>query len=207
MTVRPAHSLTILAAAIALFVMLGWIGGTTFAPDVATLRATGQWREVHPQAVGWLILYTHLGSAASLLIMMAAGALWLWWRGERRRATALLVAVLGARIGIEILKLLVDRPRPGLDAHPVLVYSQSFPSGHAGNSMATFLSLALLLPAERWRKPAVLAAVSASLAMGSTRPLLGVHWPSDVLAGWLYGTTAALLAWSWVRKRGARSGA
>lgn len=200
--IRP---FALLLVALALFLTLEWIGGVTYPLDLAAIRASGPWREMHPQATGWIILYTHLGSAPALLTMTAACALWLWRQGERPRAAALLAAVLGARIGIELIKWVVDRPRPSLDAHPVVVHSQSFPSGHAGNSMATFLALALILAPDRWRTPAVASAVTAALVMGATRPLLGVHWPSDVLAGWIYGATFALLAWWWLRRRDARS--
>jgi undecaprenyl-diphosphatase len=195
----------LLALAIGSFLLLEWIGGITYPLDVAAIRASAPWRAEHPQAALALIFYTHLGSVYALLGMTAAGALWLWRRKERARAAALVAAVLGGRIGIEVIKLLVDRPRPGFEAHPVVVHSQSFPSGHAGNSMVTFLSLALFVAPKRWRRPAVAVAVVASLAMGTTRPLLGVHWPSDVLAGWIYGATVALVAYWWLSRRGGRS--
>ena len=197
----------LLAIAAALFLALEWIGGITYPLDVAAITASGPWREAHPQATAWIIRYTHLGSAPALLTMTAVGAAWLWWKRKRARAAALVAAVLGGRIGIELIKLLVDRPRPSLDPHPVVVHSQSFPSGHAGNSMVTFLAIALFVVPRRWRWPAVAWAVAASLAMGATRPLLGVHWPSDVVAGWIYGATAALLAAWWLSRRDARTGA
>jgi undecaprenyl-diphosphatase len=193
-----------MALLIGSFLLLEWIGGATYPLDVAAIRASVPWRIAHPQAAGIVVLYTHLGSAPVLLGMTAIGAGWLWWRGERARVAALAMAVLGTRIGVEIIKAVVDRARPSLDAHPVTVFSQSFPSGHAGNSMATFLALALFVAPGRWRRPAVAAAVAASLAMGATRPLLGVHWPSDVLAGWIFGAAVTLLAWWWLSRRAAR---
>jgi undecaprenyl-diphosphatase len=199
--------LVLLGAAIALFLALEWIGGITYPLDVAAIQASGPWRAAHPQATSAIILYTHLGSAIALLAMTALGALWLWRRRERMRAAALVAAVLGGRLGIEAIKLVVDRARPSLDTHPVVVHSQSFPSGHAGNSMITFLALAMFVAPPRWRVPAVAAALTASLAMGATRPLLGVHWPSDVLAGWVYGAAVVLLAWWWLRSRGAQTAA
>jgi undecaprenyl-diphosphatase len=197
----------LLAAAIGVFLFLEWIGGSTYPLDVAAIREGALWRALHPQAEGLIILYTHLGSAPALLSMAALGAGWLWWRRERARAAALLGAVLGTRMGVEILKLVVDRARPSLDPHPVVVHSQSFPSGHASNSMATFLALALFVAPPSWRKPAVAAAVTASLVMGATRPLLGVHWPSDVLGGWIFGASVTLLAWWWLNRRDGRIGA
>ena len=197
----PLLPLLLLAVAAALFLLLEWIGGVTYPLDLAAIRASGPWRAAHPQAAGALIAYTHLGSAYALLTMTAGGVLWLWWRQQRARAAALLMAVLGARISVEGIKAVVDRARPSLEAHPVVVHSQSFPSGHAANSMATFLALALFVAPERWRRTAVAAALIGSLAMGATRPMLGVHWPSDVLAGWILGTAAALLAWWWLTRR------
>lgn len=193
--------LVLLALAAATFLFLEWIGGSTYPLDVAAIRDGALWRATHPQAEGWIILYTHLGSAWALLTMTALGAGWLWWRRQRDRFAALVAAVLVTRVGVEIIKALVDRARPSLDPHPVVVHSQSFPSGHASNSMATFLALALFVAPEHWRRPAVAAAVTASLAMGATRPVLGVHWPSDVLAGWIFGSTVTLLIWWWLNRR------
>jgi undecaprenyl-diphosphatase len=197
----------LLTAAIALFLLLEWIGGMTYPLDVAAIRSAGPWRAAHPQLTELTILYTKLGYAPPLLTLAALGAGWLAWRRKWARAIGLVVAVIGARIGIEMIKLFVDRPRPSFETHPVVVHSQSFPSGHAGNSMVTFLALALFVAPERWRRLAVAVAVLASLAMGTTRPLLGVHWPSDVLAGWIFGATVALLAWWWFKHRDARSAA
>ncbi len=95
--------------------------------------------------------------------------------------------VIGGRIAIEVLKLAIDRPRPAFGPHPVEVHSLSFPSGHAGNSMITFLAIAMIAIPERWRGRAVAIALSSSIAVGLTRPFLGVHWPSDVIGGWVLG--------------------
>lgn len=192
MTIR--HALAF-ALAFFLFLLLGWVGGPVQPLDVDTIRYFAGWRAEHPQGTGLVILLTYLGGAEFLLAVAGAGAGWLLWRGERGRAAGLVLTVLGGRLGVELLKLLIDRPRPALDAHPVAVFSQSFPSGHAGNSMVTYLALALYVAPERWRRPALVAAVLLSLAVGWTRPVLGVHWPSDVLAGWTYGAALVALLW------------
>lgn len=204
---RRLPGILLLSAAIAIFLLLEWIGGATAPLDIEAIRAAGPWRLAHPQATGLVILLTQLGGATALLALTAAGALWLWLRRERARAAALVATALAGRIGIELIKFFVDRPRPGLEAHPVVVHSQSFPSGHAGNSMVTFLALALFVAPERWRRPAVGIAVAASVAMGLTRPLLGVHWPSDVVAGWIYGLVVVTTAWWLFTRRAVRSGA
>lgn len=197
----------LLLGALALFLALEWLGGLTYPLDVAAIQASGPWRAAHPQATNAIILYTHLGSGVALLAMTALGAFWLLLRRQRARAAALLAAVLGGRLGIEVIKLFVDRARPSLETHPVVVHSQSFPSGHAGNSMITFLALALFVAPPRWRPLAVATAVIGALAMGATRPMLGVHWPSDVLAGWVYGVAVVLMAGMWLRSRDERSAA
>ena len=195
----------LVVSAIGIFLFLEWIGGSTYPLDVAAIRDGALWRAANPKATGPIIFYTHIGSALALLPMTALGAIWLWRQRERMRVAALLAAVLVTRVGVEIIKALVDRARPSFDTHPVVVHSQSFPSGHASNSMATFLALALFVAPERWRRPAVAAAIVASLAMGATRPVLGVHWPSDVVAGWIFGATVTLLAWWWLNRGGDRT--
>ena len=90
--------------------------------------------------------------------------------------------------------LLGDRSRPAFDLHPVATHSSSFPSGHAGNSMAVFLAIALIAVPRAHRRAAVIAALVATFLIGLTRPLLGVHWPSDVVAGWAVGAAIALAA-------------
>lgn len=184
-----------LALAVLLLVLLGWAGGAAQPLDIGVIRDFAEWRANHPQGTGWTILLTHLGGAPALVSMTGLAALWLWWRGHRARAGLLLLTVLGGRLMIETLKLTVNRPRPSIDAHPVVVFSQSFPSGHAGNSMLTFLALALYLLPERLRGRGLAAAVAGSLAIGATRPILGVHWLSDVLAGWLFGAAFVSLIW------------
>jgi len=88
--------------------------------------------------------------------------------------------------------------------HLVQVTNASFPSGHAMISSAVYLTLALMLaesmPRDGWRGRAARVAVVAffsalAVLIGMSRVYLGVHWPSDVLAGWCFGTAWALLVW------------
>jgi undecaprenyl-diphosphatase len=101
--------------------------------------------------------------------------------------------VVGERVIVDGMKLLIDRTRPAFDLHPVVTHSSSFPSGHSGNSMAVFLAIALIAVPRPQRVPAVITAVLASILVGSTRPYLGVHWPSDVIGGWALGAAIALV--------------
>jgi undecaprenyl-diphosphatase len=88
----------------------------------------------------------------------------------------------------ELEKYGIERPRPQIVPHLVSEYTPSFPSGHATSSMIVYLTLALVLAeGTRWRHLAVAAAVALSILIGLSRPVLGVHWPSDVIAGWSFG--------------------
>lgn len=183
------------SAALILLLLLGIWGGSGQALDERVILYFQQWRAAYPQATGAAIFLTHAGGAPFLLSGAAIGAVFLLWLGERRRMFLLGATVLVGRLGVELLKLAVDRPRPAFDAHPVIVFSQSFPSGHAANSMITYLALALFVAPERWRRAAVASALALALVIGSTRPMLGVHWPSDVLGGWLYGILVVAAVW------------
>ena len=110
-------------------------------------------------------------------------------------ALVLLAAVLGATALSEGLKLGYDRPRPDLVAHAVETLGSSFPSGHATLSAATYLTIgALVAHAQERRRVKTYIHVTAillALMIGVSRVYLGVHWPTDVLAGWCVGA-----AWS-----------
>ena len=134
---------------------------------------------------------SRLGSSPVLIVLAGAVAAWLAWRG--RRSDALLVAVgsAGALALGPLLKVIVARPRPSLTEHVVLVDSWSYPSGHSLNSMVVLGLLTVLAVRERpGRVRRVALAVTGALlvlVIGFSRVYLGVHWPSDVLAGWLIG--------------------
>jgi len=124
----------------------------------------------------------------------------------RKIATALFILTsvgTGMLLGA-MLKLLFNRARPDLVPQLVDVHTSSFPSGHAMNSAIVYLTLGALLARaqeSRARRVYVLSvAIALTLAVGMSRVYLGVHWPSDVLAGWIVGATWALLcsliAWS-----------
>lgn len=98
------------------------------------------------------------------------------------------------------VKGLVGRARPTVTDHLVQVYDASFPSGHAANSACVYLTLALLLlqiTEGRAVKRYILAATMLLVsAIGISRIYLGVHWPSDVLAGWIFGALWAVAWWA-----------
>lgn len=142
---------------------------------------------------------TALGSTSVLVLITSAVIIYLLL--IRRPTTALLmfVAVAGGQVLSSLLKFEVDRPRPDLVSHLVNETSLSFPSGHAMLSAVTYLTLGSLaarfLP-DRTTKVFVLAlAVLITVLVGTSRVYLGVHWPSDVLAGWCAGFAWAMLCW------------
>ncbi|AKJ26986.1 phosphatase PAP2 family protein [Caldimonas brevitalea] len=151
---------------------------------------------------------TALGSTAvlALLALSTLGYLLLL----RKWGTALIVlcSVAGGAGASHVLKLLVQRPRPDLVPHGVPVLTLSFPSGHATSSAVVFLTLgALLASLQSSRKAAVYilaSAASITALVGLSRVYLGVHWPSDVLAGWALGAgwaAACLMVSLWLRER------
>lgn len=141
------------------------------------------------------IWITLAGGAQATLLLALLGAALLSWRGQLAHAAALLAIVIGGRLLVDVTKLSIGRLRPELEIHAVAVQSLSFPSGHATNSMIAFVGVALFCARGPHRKAALALAVAASLAVGATRPLLGVHWPSDVLAGWIFGLIWAVGWW------------
>ena len=187
---RPA----VLVALMLVFLLAFLFGGPENIVDVGAIRQSLGLRIANPNFSAAMIAVTQTGSAYATLGLGAIAALWLWLRGARDRAYLLAAMVIAERLTMDGLKLLVGRPRPSIDAHPVATHSSSFPSGHATNTMAVFVGIALFVAPAAYRKQAVIAAVSMSLLVGFTRPFLGVHWPSDVIGGWALGLAAVWIA-------------
>jgi membrane-associated phospholipid phosphatase len=152
---------------------------------------------------GWSVelsrIVTQLGSADVLVVLaLAAGGL-LWWRGAGLGIVLAPVLVLGlSALLVAVLKALVHRVRPPLSLRLVTENEPSFPSGHSTNSAALLLTVGLLVAFVILRRPiARVAAVGisglAAMFIGLSRLVLGVHWPTDVLAGWCLGALVCLL--------------
>jgi membrane-associated phospholipid phosphatase len=175
--------------------MLAWgvmllLGGMELDRGMLLLGHAGDRPELS-LAARWL---TELGGAAVLLPATALGAALLAWRRDWRDATLLVAITLSGRLLVELQKAGIGRLRPETSEHLVAVSNLSFPSGHAANSAIVWLSLALLLPrTAKGRAAAIWAAVWLTLAIGVTRVMLGVHWPSDVIGGWSFGLAWTLL--------------
>jgi undecaprenyl-diphosphatase len=136
---------------------------------------------------------TLIGEWQSMLAVVAVAALWLLYRRRYRAALLFVAATLSGRLLILLQKEAVGRMRPDAQEHLVVVKSLSFPSAHTANSMIVFLALAVFAAPERYRWPAVLLALLGTFVVGMSRPMLGVHWPSDVIGGWAFGAMWVLL--------------
>lgn len=148
----------------------------------------------HPGLLAIARFVTALGEPTVLIGASAACALWLWYAGRGRLGiTLLLIALIGRGLS-EAQKYWIARVRPDLEPHLVIVKTSSFPSGHATSSMIFYLALALALTAHtRWNRFAAAVAILLSLLIGTSRVMLGVHWPSDVIGGWAFGMLWVLL--------------
>ena len=107
---------------------------------------------------------------------------------RRIRAALLLFMVFGGRLLVELMKVIVDRDRPGASPYLEALHSMSFPSGHATNAMITYLAIAILVPVrQRNRAIAVGIGLAMAIQVGWSRVALGYHWPSDIVGGWAFG--------------------
>jgi undecaprenyl-diphosphatase len=142
---------------------------------------------------------TALGGTTLVVVVTVVSVLAFLFHKKRAHALVMAGVVLAAWASSQATKALYGRPRPDLVPHEAYVYSASFPSGHSTMSTAAFLTLAMLIASlEPRRRSKALAYVVAALfvvGVGFSRVYLGVHWPTDVLAGWCLGSTWALAGW------------
>ena len=127
-------------------------------------------------------LLTTLGGFAVLGPFALAVIAWLVAHRRLREAGWLFVTIGSGRLAVEAAKELLARPRPPLVGRLAEVSSQSFPSSHAAGTLLTWLALAMLFP--RLRGALLPFALIAAMLIGWSRIALGVHWPSDVAAGY-----------------------
>ena len=148
------------------------------------------------------IFVTRLGDWEILLALTVFACAWLLLRREWLPAGVLLGSTLAGRLLVTVQKMSIGRIRPAENQHLVEVQTLSFPSGHAANSMVVYVLLAIfLIRDEAKRRVAIGAAILLSLLIGTSRVLLGVHWPSDVGGGWAFGLLWVIAVVHWAKPR------
>ncbi|HWA21470.1 MAG TPA: phosphatase PAP2 family protein [Caulobacterales bacterium] len=152
--------------------------------------------------------FSALGSVA-ILVTIALVVIGFLLMQKRRLQAGLLALALGGGLALsETMKFVFERTRPPEIYHAAGVLNASFPSGHALLSTVFYLTLgamlARLVPRRREKLYALGLALTLALLVGLTRIYLGVHWASDVFAGWSLGASWAMACWLiewWVEKR------
>jgi undecaprenyl-diphosphatase len=163
-------------------------GGTQRFDDAVLL-----WMHRHgtPGLTSLALEVTALGSAAVVLMMMLVATAFLWLSRHRYSVLLLWVALVGGELLNGLLKSVFDRPRPRLFPWLTTATLSSFPSGHAMTSVIVYVTLAYLVarlqPGRRMRRVTFGVALVVVVAIGLSRMYLGVHYPSDVLAGYAAG--------------------
>jgi undecaprenyl-diphosphatase len=152
---------------------------------------------------------TALGGTAVLTLGVLAVTGFLALTRKAHAAITVLVSVVSGMVLSQAIKWAYARPRPELVPHGMETYSASFPSGHSMMAAVTYLTLGALLArhqAQPRMKVYVLVVAGLLTALvGISRIYLGVHWPTDVLAGWCLGAAWAILCWFamlWLQRRG-----
>lgn len=152
--------------------------------------------------------FTALGGVVVLTLLTVCVGLFLFLSERVRMGLFVWAAVASGALVSTALKAGFNRPRPELVPHAAGAYYSSFPSGHSMLSAITYLTIGALIARSQRRKRIkvfVLAvAVFITVCVGITRVYLGVHWPTDVLAGWTAGAVWALICWEiadWLQRR------
>lgn len=181
-----SRSLTAAFALLALVMALGaWVAASGTPPfdeplsrALAPLRAAPDlWRGV-----------TNLGDWQVRLVIGLGAAAWLWRKSGAAAAAVLLTTLLLQTLSNSALKTLFARPRPEVFDHLDYTWDLSFPSGHSAQNACLWAILILLVD----RRLAWIG-VPLAIAIGTSRVVLGVHWPSDLVGGWAEGIAFALI--------------
>ncbi len=190
------------------------IEGDAFGLDRTILLALRQPHNLaHPIGPGWMLQSAQdvsaLGGFTVMTLIGVAGVAFLVLVRRRGEAAWLAASLLGATLLSTTLKALIGRARPEIVPHLARVTDASFPSGHSMISAAVYLTLGVMIAEAQTRagvRAYVLALFSVlALLIGFSRLYLGVHWPSDVAAGWCFGALWALVVFSTNRLRRQRT--
>ncbi|MFC4295431.1 phosphatase PAP2 family protein [Novosphingobium tardum] len=186
------------------FALMVWLvlSGRSAGFDAAGLQLWRRGPDLHPAGPKWLLEavrdFTALGGVL-LRHLVAAGALVaLLFLRLRREAVLLAGTIVGGWVLNSVVKAAVGRPRPTLVSHLMDAGGSSFPSGHSFNSAVVYIAIALafaaMSPRQSVRITLIAVAAAITILVSASRVWLGVHYPSDVTAGWLGGAGWAFLA-------------
>jgi len=194
-TASPRSLVAVGVAAVALFAALAvaYTSGGLVADvdeDVARWVAANM-----PVWAEWIARgLTRIGGGLVLPVLALGAAAWLWLAGRRAESVLLVSVLVVVNVAVWLLKLGFDRPRPHEGSAIQLPGSPSFPSGHAANGVAVFGAMGLIAAAHarssRARRRWAVGGFALGVAVGVSRVVLGVHWVSDVLAGYCVGVAA-----------------
>lgn len=201
---RSSQGLLLLLALIG-FVVVGWGLGelcrsTVASPDLEAVRSLAA------DQTSALTTVAHAFSAMAggyvITPLAVISFVVLFWRGRRTTAVVIALSTLGAATISTVDKLLVGRPRPPVE-HLEAVATASFPSGHSTSGAALYVAVLLALLAVRPRRVVAVAAAAGTglllAGIGLSRVYLGVHYPSDVVAGLLLGATWSIVVAAVIR--------
>ena len=202
----PALAITALAAVGLVAVLMESIAeGGSFRFDTAILVALRRPGHLdQPIGPSWLLQsaidLSALGGFTLQWLLGGASVLFLVYIRRRAEAAWLTGSILGASVLNASLKSMLHRPRPELVPHLAMVSNASFPSGHAMISAAIYLTIGAMMAETQPRRSARIFLMCFAgllvLLIGASRIYLGVHWPSDVLAGWCLGSVWARVAFA-----------
>lgn len=211
----PAHQRLLLGAAFVAALLLGAFGliademleGETAGFDRAVTRLLGggatPWGPAWLQEAGRDV--TALGSLTVLGLIAIFAVVFLALNRQRHAALFVAFSVVSGALLASLFKLAIDRTRPDIES-AVRVFTSSFPSGHATVSAVVFLTLGTLMAHvtvdRRLAAFFLTTAIVLTILVGLSRIYLGVHYPTDVVAGWALGTAWALLCWVGANIRG-----
>jgi len=151
------------------------------------------------ESTSWAEQIANLASTRTALAVTIVGALVLLFRRHWRGAIALALVFPITQGAVQLVKLVIERPRPAGNAAMTDAQGFSFPSAHSATSVAVYATIAFILirAARHGQSRIAIATLAAALvlAVGVSRVLLGAHYPTDVLAGWTVGALVASLCW------------
>jgi membrane-associated phospholipid phosphatase len=181
-----------LAACLIILLGLSWLfqevwEKEAFGFDTTILLWLHQWANSGLDTV--MLKITTLADPEFVVVVVAFSLGWLWWRQRRLEAKVFAIACLGALILNQGLKLCFTKLRPQLWTHLISETTFSFPSGHALGSLVLYGFLAYILATQFPRSAHWIYSAATGLitAIGASRLYLGVHWPTDVVAGYAVG--------------------